>query len=79
MKDFSAPVSQSVVMNISFKRIGPYGKSTGVIRNEDTLKVWCSVSGGFSVHRDRLSSYSHGSLKSLNICSDHSDPESTIP
>ncbi|GFW32519.1 retrovirus-related Pol polyprotein from transposon 17.6 [Trichonephila clavipes] len=50
-----------------------YGKSTGVIRNEDTLIVWSSVSGGFSIHRDRSPPYSHRSLKSLNICFDHSD------
>ncbi|GFY31816.1 WD_REPEATS_REGION domain-containing protein [Trichonephila clavipes] len=31
MKDFSAPVSQRAVMNVSFKRMGTYGKSTGVI------------------------------------------------
>ncbi|GFU99776.1 hypothetical protein TNCV_3208911 [Trichonephila clavipes] len=74
MKDFSAPVFQSAVMNVSFKRIGAYGKSTGVIRNEDTLIVWCSVAGGFSVYRDRSPPYSHRSLKSLNICFDHSDP-----
>ncbi|GFY15740.1 hypothetical protein TNCV_1283851 [Trichonephila clavipes] len=72
-ENFSAPVSQRAVMNVSFKRIGTYGKPTGVIRNEDTLIVWCSVSGGFSVHRDRSSSYSHRSLKSLNIGFDHSD------
>ncbi|GFX96369.1 hypothetical protein TNCV_2054881 [Trichonephila clavipes] len=72
MKDFSAPVSQSAVMNVSFKRIGTYGNSTGVIRNEDTLIVWCSVAGGFSIHCDR--SPPHRSLNSLNICFDNSDP-----
>ncbi|GFU93444.1 hypothetical protein TNCV_2728311 [Trichonephila clavipes] len=74
MKDFSAPVPQRAVMNVSFKRMGTYGKSTGVIRNEDTLIVRCSITGGFSVHRDRSPPYSHRSLKSLNIRFDHSDP-----
>ncbi|GFX56531.1 hypothetical protein TNCV_74771 [Trichonephila clavipes] len=74
MKDFSAPVSQRAVMNVSFKRMGTYGKSTEVMRNEDTLIVRCYVSGGFSVHRNRSPPYSHRSLKSLNICFDHSDP-----
>ncbi|GFX47690.1 hypothetical protein TNCV_699441 [Trichonephila clavipes] len=74
MKDFSAPVSQRAVMNVSFKRMGTYGTSTGVIRNEDTLIVRCSVSGGFSVHRDQSPPYSHRSLKSLNTCFDQSDP-----
>ncbi|GFX11790.1 hypothetical protein TNCV_4341351 [Trichonephila clavipes] len=74
MKDFSAPVSQRAVMNVSFKSMGTYGKSTGVIRSEDILIVRCSESGGFSVHRGRSSSYSHRSLKSLNICFGHSDP-----
>ncbi|GFX81227.1 hypothetical protein TNCV_1828641 [Trichonephila clavipes] len=74
MKDFSTPVSQRAVMNVSFKRMGTYGKSTGVIRSENILIVRCSVSGGFSVHRYRSPPYSHRSLKSLNICFDHSDP-----
>ncbi|GFT54091.1 hypothetical protein TNCV_3600391 [Trichonephila clavipes] len=74
MKGFSAPVFQRAVINVSFKRMWTYGKSTGVIRSEDILIVRCSVSGGFSVHRDRSPPDSHRSLKSLNICFDHSAP-----
>ncbi|GFX28297.1 hypothetical protein TNCV_1125511 [Trichonephila clavipes] len=61
-------------MNVSFKRMGTYGSSTGAYFSDEILIVRCSVSGGFSVLCDRSSPDSHRSLKSLNTGFDHSDP-----